>query len=236
MSRLDLILPGRPASGYYIPVKLFFQTLPRNIIACFSGWRIGWHLLAIGLTLLLVFTGTDWQYYLATRNPTLTTVMFYSAPIGGLLPLLLPLVLIFGGLLAKSPIVNSTGWAIGQAELIGSLISSAYKAVTARAHPAWTAGADLSHVFHFGLLRGGVFWGWPSSHTTIAFAMAGAVAKLFPRRKWLVITAFIYALFIGLGVSMTIHWLSDFMAGAIIGLVIGTVVGKSFAATNISSQ
>ncbi len=27
---------------------------------------------------------------------------------------------------------------------------------------------------------------------------------------------------------MTIHWFSDFMAGAIVGSVIGTVVGKSF--------
>ena len=37
-----------------------------------------------------------------------------------------------------------------------------------------------------------------------------------------------YALNIGLGVSMTIHWFSDFLAGAIIGTAIGTVVGKSF--------
>jgi len=37
-----------------------------------------------------------------------------------------------------------------------------------------------------------------------------------------------YALYIGLGVSMTIHWFSDFLAGAIIGSAIGAVVGKSF--------
>jgi hypothetical protein len=27
-------------------------------------------------------------------------------------------------------------------------------------------------MFRFGFWRGGVCWGWPSSHTTIAFAMA----------------------------------------------------------------
>jgi hypothetical protein len=32
----------------------------------------------------------------------------------------------------------------------------------------------------------------------------------------------------GLGVSLTIHWFSEFVAGAIIGSVIGTVVGRSF--------
>jgi membrane-associated phospholipid phosphatase len=40
--------------------------------------------------------------------------------------------------------------------------------------------------------------------------------------------AITYALYIGLGVSMTIHWFSDFAAGAIIGSAIGAVVGKSF--------
>lgn len=87
---------------------------------------------------------------------------------------------------------------------------------------------DFSHDFRFGWLRGGVFWGWPSSHTTIAFAMATTVFTLFPKNKWLGGLALAYAGYIGLGVSMTIHWLSDFVAGAILGTVIGVVVGKSF--------
>jgi hypothetical protein len=40
--------------------------------------------------------------------------------------------------------------------------------------------------------------------------------------------ALLYAFYIGLGVSVTIHWFSEFVAGAIIGSVIGTVVGRSF--------
>jgi uncharacterized protein YcfJ len=38
----------------------------------------------------------------------------------------------------------------------------------------------------------------------------------------------VYALYIGLGVSMTIHWCSDFVAGTILGSVIGVVVGRCF--------
>jgi hypothetical protein len=38
----------------------------------------------------------------------------------------------------------------------------------------------------------------------------------------------LYALYIGVGVSMTIHWFSDFVAGAIIGTVIGFTVGNVF--------
>ena len=38
--------------------------------------------------------------------------------------------------------------------------------------------------------------------------------------------AILYAFYVGIGVSMTIHWFSDFVAGAIIGTVIGAVVKK----------
>jgi hypothetical protein len=60
-----------------------------------------------------------------------------------------------------------------------------------------------THIFRFGFLRGGVFWGWPSSHTTIAFAMAVTILMLFPKQKWVGYMAITYALYIGLGVSMT---------------------------------
>jgi hypothetical protein len=40
--------------------------------------------------------------------------------------------------------------------------------------------------------------------------------------------AALYSFYVGLSVSVTIHWLSEFVAGGIIGSVIGTVVGKSF--------
>jgi membrane-associated phospholipid phosphatase len=87
---------------------------------------------------------------------------------------------------------------------------------------------DTSHGFQFGLLKGGVFWGWPSSHTTVTFAMMVCLIMLYPKNKILVFLALLYAFYIGLGVSVTIHWFSEFTAGAIIGSVIGTVVGRSF--------
>lgn len=96
-------------------------------------------------------------------------------------------------------------------------------------------GQDISHFFHFGFLRGGVFWGWPSSHTTIAFAMAVTVFILYPKRRWLGVAAVLYAFYIGIGVSTTIHWFSDFVAGAIIRSVIGSLVWKSFL-PNIQSS
>jgi membrane-associated phospholipid phosphatase len=141
----------------------------------------------------------------------------------------LPLTLLVLGSVMRSAPTQLVGWAIIQAEVIGGIIAAAYKATTGRAHPAHGVGADLSHIFKFGLLRGGVFWGWPSSHTTIAFAMAVTVFRLFPKQRWLGYLAISYAFYIGFGVSMTIHWLSDFVAGALIGTVVGVVVGTSFS-------
>ena len=208
-------------------MKLFFSTLPRNVLGCVKGQMLVWHLAAILLTFILVSSGLDWRYFLATRAPLLRWCMFPAVVIGGLLPLALPLALIALGGLAGGARTRLTGWAIGQAELIGALLAASYKALTGRAHPAHGVSADLTHLFRFGFLRGGVFWGWPSSHTTIAFAMAVTVFTLFPKPRWLGYVAVAYAFYVGLGVSMTIHWLSDFVAGAIFGSVIGVVVGRN---------
>jgi membrane-associated phospholipid phosphatase len=212
-------------------MKQFLVTLPRNLIGCFTGWRLVWHVIAILLTVILVLSGFDWHWFLATRNPALRSWMWPAVFIGGLLPIYLPLLLLAFGFLAKSTRIILTGWAVAQAELLGALIVIAYKAFTGRAHPARSFGADISQVFHFGFLRGGVFWGWPSSHTTIAFAMAMTVFTLYPKQRWLGLVAILYAFYIGIGVSMTIHWFSDFAAGAIVGSVIGAVVGRNWEKT-----
>ena len=214
-------------------MKQFFTTLPRNVIACFRGPMILWHVIAIILTFMLVTFGFDWRYFASTHDPLLHSWMFPAVVVGGLLPIALPIILLAIGSLSRSAGTSLAGWAVGQAELIGAVVAAAYKSVTGRAHPLHGVGADLSHIFRFGFLRGGVFWGWPSSHTTIAFGMAVTVFTLFPKRRWLGYVAITYAFYVGVGTSMTIHWFSDFAAGAIIGTVIGAVVGRSFLRSQI---
>ena len=72
-------------------MKLFLSTLPRNVIGCFKGQMIIWHLIAIILTFILVASGLDWRYFLSTRTPVLRSWMFPAVVIGGLLPIALPL-------------------------------------------------------------------------------------------------------------------------------------------------
>jgi membrane-associated phospholipid phosphatase len=141
--------------------------------------------------------------------------------------MILPLFLLLIGIVLKHANTIRAAFAIGQAAFIGWFISSCYKALTGRDPLPRGIGTDTSWVFRFGLLRHGIFWGWPSSHTAVAFAMALTVLTLSPRNRWLSAAAILYALYIGVGVSMTIHWFSDFVAGALIGTAIGATVGKS---------
>ena len=210
-------------------LKQFVSSLPRNIIGCFKNPLVIWHAVAIVLTIIFVASGLDWIYFLDTRSLVLRSWAFPAVGIGGQLPLVLPPVLLLIGVLLRSGKSLLLGFAVAQSVILGSLISSAYKAFTGRIHPPRGITTDVSHVFRFGFLRGGVFWGWPSSHTTIAFAMAITIFVLLPRQRVVGILAIIYAFYVGLGVSVTIHWFSDFFAGAIIGTIIGIVVGNSFS-------
>jgi hypothetical protein len=212
--------------------------LPRNVITIFSGRNLLWHALAIVLTIVIVKSGGDWSYYRWTRADAFLRVARPAIMLGTFLPVLATLCILITGEISKNCRIITTAWALGQAALLGYFISCCYKAFTGRIPPpfrgfrmsAMNDGSlvDSSHGFQFGFLKGGVFWGWPSSHTTVTFAMAACLITLYPRNKILVFFASLYALYIGLGVSVTIHWLSEFVAGAIIGSVIGTVVGRSF--------
>jgi membrane-associated phospholipid phosphatase len=212
--------------------------LPRNVLAIFTGRNLLWHALAIGLTMAIVMSGLDWSYYLATRGNTIQSLVRSAIVLGTFLPVLGTLLIMMLGEVYKNRRLITTAWALGQAALLGYLISCAYKAFTGRLPPPFRGFrmsaandgslVDSSHGFQFGFLKGGVFWGWPSSHTTVAFAMAACLITLYPKNRLLIILAPVYALYIGLSVSVSIHWLSEFVAGAIIGSMIGTVVGRSF--------
>jgi membrane-associated phospholipid phosphatase len=213
-------------------MRSLFDNFFSNIKKIFFGYNLLWHALAIVSTYFLVVSGFDWFYASQFRTSIAREFILPALLLGGLLPIVIPLGLLVSGAFQKNRKQLNLGFAIGQAAILGSLISSFYKALTGRVPPrlfdAASSLTDISHKFQFGFLRGGIFWGWPSSHTTIAFAMAVTVCMLYPKNKLVVALSLLYALYIGLSVSISIHWFSEFTAGAIIGSVIGTVVGRSF--------
>ena len=210
----------------------FLYQLPKNIIRCFKGYNLLWHFLAIVLTYIIVTSDFDWTYFLYCQKSVLRAFSFPAVRLGMILPVFVPLILLAFGALRKDFRIKQTAFALGQAAMLGLAISAFYKAFTGRIHPPHFFGhsalVDTSHGFRFGFLRGGMFWGWPSSHTTVAFAMAVVLWKLYPENKLVRYAAMFYAFYVGIGVSFRIHWFSEFVAGAIIGSLIGAVVGKSF--------
>jgi membrane-associated phospholipid phosphatase len=132
----------------------------------------------------------------------------------------------------KSASLERSAILVAKAEVLGYAISIFYKVFTGRAAPlfySYSLDNDISRAFHFGFWQNGVFWGWPSSHTAVAFAMAAALVLLFPKNRFVQIAAPLYAFAIGLGVSVSIHWFSDFIAGAILGTLAGYVAFKKIA-------
>ncbi len=209
--------------------RSLFHNFWQNIITCFSGYYLLCHLLAISSTYLIVISGFDWVYFISTRNTTLNTLLFPAVIIGAFTPIILPLIILGVGALSRNAKTVNTGFALTQAAILGSLISSFYKIFTGRIPPnLHNTAVDISRNFQFGFWRGGIFWGWPSSHTTAAFAMAMTLALLYPRNKKVAVIALLYALYIGIGISVNIHWFSEFVAGMCIGSAIGIVVAKSF--------
>jgi membrane-associated phospholipid phosphatase len=210
----------------------FLYQLSKNFIKCFKGYNVLWHFLAIALTYIIVTSDFDWYYFISAQKPALRTLLFPALRLGMILPILVPLILLAIGELRKDLKIKNAAFGVGQAAILGLAISSFYKAFTGRIPPPHFFGhsalLDTSHGFRFGFLRGGMFWGWPSSHTTIAFAMAVALWELYPENKVVRYAAILYAFYVGIGVSIRIHWFSEFVAGAIIGSVIGAVVGKTF--------
>ncbi len=210
-------------------MKIFLFSIPKNILRCFTGYNWLWHIIAIVLTFVLVKTDADWHYFICARSMSIRYLFFPALVLGGLLPITVPLYLVVSGHIIKVKIRQTLGWALGQSACIGSIISSVYKAFTGRVQPnLYDTTHNTSHGFNFGFLKHGIFWGWPSSHTTIAFAMALTLIKLFPKKRITAVLCLCYALYIGSGVSFSIHWLSEYVAGAIIGSLIGMVVANSY--------
>ncbi|MFC2170527.1 phosphatase PAP2 family protein [Calditrichota bacterium] len=210
-----------------------FHDMDRNIINSFTrNYGIN-HLIAISASYGLVESGTDWRLrtYLK-EHKGIAYGGFPAVAVGGLTPLVVPVGLYYYGKLHDRDDLRVTAFALGQAAISGLIVSSAYKTLTGRREPdilgTENGESDFSDDFRFGLMNRGIFDGWPSGHTTVAWSMAAALMELYPDNRSIRIGALTYASLVGLGVSTNIHWFSDAVAGALIGYSIGKSIGSSF--------
>jgi membrane-associated phospholipid phosphatase len=213
-----------------IPFSKIFYRFWRHIIGSFSHWYGLNYLLAAAATYVIVRSGLDWAWYrFCVTHPFIFYSGFVSVLAGMFVPIMVPLWLLVFGRVKKNLRLQVIALALGQAAIMGWLVSTFIKIFTGRIPPSLFGNTiNNSSGFRFGLYRGGWFDGWPSSHTTVAFALAAALIALYPDSKTIKICAMVFALTIGLGVSTNIHWFSDFAAGALIGLAIGKTIGADY--------
>jgi membrane-associated phospholipid phosphatase len=224
---------GEEAGGYApAPFSLLFYKFGWNTLHSFT-FNYGQNFIISGLgTYAMIKTGIDWEWNrLAYNNQALAYAGMPAGIIGALLPIGLPLGLYLYGRRAENYGYQVAGLAMGQAAILALGITSTIKFFTGRRPPGimdQDSGPDYSGDWAFGIMNRGVFNGWPSSHTAVAFAMAAALTELYPESWGLKIGAYSYAVFIGAGMSLMAHWLSDSVAGALVGYAIGKSVGAGF--------
>ncbi len=212
----------------------FFYKFRENLSLIFSIRNIILQIIACLITYIIVVSGFDWFYFKFAQVSSLTQYFSPAIFLGGLIPIFgLPIFYIIARQIKHKNLLVIT-WALAQSAVLAWIISAVYKAFTGRIQPPHSVLIDTSRQWNFGFLKHGIFWGWPSSHTIVAFAMSFTLISLYPKRKDIFYVGIIYALYIGIGVSTRIHWFSEFVAGAIIGAIIGAVVGKSFQTKLIS--
>lgn len=218
-------------------IERVYGSLATPLINSFRGTNALLHISAIVGTYFIASSGADWWFYgVSGGSQNLLHGAYGAAVVGMFLPLLLPVILCVWGVVKPNPTARRLGLVLMQTAVLAVLVSSGYKAVTGRMPPEYRVSffqpsahdmsADLSNEWDFGFMERGVFDGWPSGHTTVAFAMSVALFYALPRKKKWQLFFLIYAVYIGVGVGMTIHWISDAFAGALIGIAVGRAVGK----------
>lgn len=221
---------GNEKDSSSVPLTFVFHGMADNAFGSIA-YNYGLnYIIAAAATYSIVKSGFDWRWHKnAEEHKWISNTGFISVGTQPIASVAVPLGLYLFGRYKDNRKLQITGLAIGQAAILGAVVSSVLKAFTGRVPPDKKGNVnDYSQDFRFGFLRGGVYEGWPSSHTATAFAMAATLMELYPHNAAIKYGGLAYASLIGLGVSTNIHWFSDAVAGAFIGYAIGIAVGKGF--------
>jgi membrane-associated phospholipid phosphatase len=213
-----------------------FSGIGNNFLNSFKGNNLYLQLAGIASTALIVYTNTDYnvEHYFNQHEelgnlgrPPVHFAMWFPFVIGGSLYAY--------GKLGKDDEALGASFAVLQSSLLCFLYNSLLKAITGRPHPDWHHNSnmkDLSKTFRFGLLRGGIYWGWPSGHTSSTMAVVAALTSFYPHKTWLKIAGFGYVAYMMFAVTSLnrggMHWFSDAVAATFMSYTMGSTVGKFY--------
>jgi hypothetical protein len=213
-----------------------FTDLGASLAHGFTGWNGALQLSAVMASTTLVLTGADTRVHnTLVRNDGLAPYTVPAVYAGFFLPVTLGAAAAIYGYAAEAPREYAAACAVLQSLMIVGAETAVLKAVTGRRPPEAVTydGQQRSRSFRFGLLRGGIDWGWPSGMLTSNTAAVVSLAHMYPESTALRIGGGAY-----LGVlafsqlaheSSAMAWLSDVVAGLLFGYAVGDGVGETFA-------
>ncbi len=223
-----------------------FDHIGQNFLNSFKGSNLYLQLAGVASTCLIVTTNTDYhveryfnqhEFYSNIARPVVFSGMFLPFIAGGSL-------YAYAKLKNDNKVLGAS-FAVIQASITELIYNSFLKAITGRPHPDWQHVSDmksLSKKFRFGFLRGGVFWGWPSGHTSATTAVVSALMGYYPNSTWLKIAGFSLMAYTIFGVSAFhrggMHWFSDAIAAAFMSYAVGSTIGKYYRSrfSNVNSS
>jgi membrane-associated phospholipid phosphatase len=188
--------------------------------------------MALG-TIYIVTSGLDFQFLLWAREHTSFVLLLVADTLGYLLVISFLLYLWLTKKKIKSFAQKRFEAAYLYAIAVSLFISSLIKTFTGRESPPHHGNPatwiDTSAHFNFGFMNESILGGYPSSHTTVFFALAFVTLYLFPKSKYtkgIQVFSFVVATFIGLGVTLGFHWFSEFFVGVLLGFVVAKIIAS----------
>ncbi|MCU7511791.1 MAG: phosphatase PAP2 family protein [Ignavibacteria bacterium] len=213
-----------------------FDNIGNNFLNAFSGYKGLLQLAGIASTYALIHTDVD--YHVTTYFMDHSSYANYALPavvLGSTLPITTGGVLYFLGKHNNDNRMIGASFAVLQSGLLTVAYISVLKGITGRAHPDASSPADrkaVSSRFNFGLVRSGIYRGWPSGHVGGAMAVASALSNYYPEKTWLKYLTYGWVAYTMASVSAfhkgTMHWFSDAVAASMMTYTIGASVGTYY--------
>src|SRR5262245_61701191 len=111
------------------------QSLARDLACVFAPRRLPWHVLAMGLTVILVTSGFDGWVAATAHGTEIRTLAFSVGRIGFWMPIAAPLAMLALAWVRRDRRLRTSAWRVAESEVLALGICAAYKALTGRPGP-----------------------------------------------------------------------------------------------------
>lgn len=215
-----------------------FSNIGSNVLGSFTGLdNILLQAAGIASTVAIISSNADKQVSTYFRdNQSYSGLATPGVILGSTLPITAGAFLYIYGKLNNDNRMVGASFAVLQAGFITVTYISILKGITGRAHPdpndAPSDRGEVSRTFNFGIIRDGIYRGWPSGHVGGTMAVASALSSYYPEKTWLKVLSYSWVGYTMASVSIfhrgTMHWFSDAVAAGFMTYSIGKTVGSFY--------